>query len=160
MLPKSLLSYAVDFIATLLKIQYSIISLSLSLPFIHFQCCLDGSSIHQPIFCCSSHSPDTCPHPVLHILLTRSLWPSSVPFPFNFLLLLVSPVFRVFYVSERTFFLLFNTFRSVPDVTLSSEVPHSNPTAYCCSLYRFDELYNFLGKFHVSIDQCTITVLE
>ena len=30
-------------------------------------CCIDGSSIHQPIFSCSSNSPDTCPHPVLYI---------------------------------------------------------------------------------------------
>ena len=37
-------------------------------------CCLDGASIHQLIFCCLSHSPGTCPHPVLHILLTISLW--------------------------------------------------------------------------------------
>ena len=37
-------------------------------------CCLDGSSIHQPIFCCSSHSPNTCLHPVLHILLPRSFF--------------------------------------------------------------------------------------
>ena len=47
-------------------------------------CCLDGSSIHQSIFCCSSHSPDTSPHPVLHILLPRSLWPSSVSLAFQF----------------------------------------------------------------------------
>ena len=26
-----------------------------------------SSPPHQPTFCCSSHSPDTCPHPVLHI---------------------------------------------------------------------------------------------
>ena len=32
------------------------------------RCCLDGSSIHQPIFCCSSHSPES-----------RHLLPSSPP---------------------------------------------------------------------------------
>ena len=47
-------------------------------------CCLDGSSIHQAIFCCPSQSPDTCLHPVLHILLTRSLWHSSVSLAFHF----------------------------------------------------------------------------
>ena len=52
-------------------------------------CCgLDGSSIHQPIFCRSSHSPDTCPHPALHILLPRSFWPSSVSLAFHFLCLI------------------------------------------------------------------------
>ena len=34
------------------------------------RCCLDGSSIHQPIFGCLSHSPDTSTHPILHVLLT------------------------------------------------------------------------------------------
>ena len=48
-----------------------------------------SSPTHQPIFCCSSHSPDTCPHPVLHTLfprylllfvpLSRHLPPSSPP---------------------------------------------------------------------------------
>ena len=32
-----------------------------------------SSPTHQPIFCCSSHSPDTCPHPVLHTLFPRYL---------------------------------------------------------------------------------------
>ena len=32
-----------------------------------------STSISQDIFCCSSHSPDTWPHPVLHILLPRYL---------------------------------------------------------------------------------------
>ena len=49
------------------------------------RCCLDGYSTHQSIFCCSSHSPDASPHPVLHILLPRSLWPSSVSLAFHFL---------------------------------------------------------------------------
>ena len=53
-------------------------------------CCFDGSSIHEPIFCCSSHSPDTCPHPVLHILLPTYLWPST------FILVFISPMFDVF----------------------------------------------------------------
>ena len=48
------------------------------------RCCLDGSSIHQPIFCCSSHSPDTCPHPVLHILLPISIWPFTLAFHLSF----------------------------------------------------------------------------
>ena len=39
-------------------------------------CCLDGSSIHQPIFCCSSHSPDTCPHPVLHTSRSSAVRPT------------------------------------------------------------------------------------
>ena len=48
---------------------------------VYGRCCFEGSSIHQPIFCCSSHSPDTCPHPVLHILLAflRSWWYSRTP---------------------------------------------------------------------------------
>ena len=48
------------------------------------RCCHDGSSIHQPIFCCSSHSSNTCPHSVLHILLPRYIWPSSVSLAFHF----------------------------------------------------------------------------
>ena len=32
-----------------------------------------STSFSQDIFCCSSHTPDTCPHPVLHILLPRYL---------------------------------------------------------------------------------------
>ena len=28
-------------------------------------CCLDGSFLHQPIFCCSSHSPYTSPLPII-----------------------------------------------------------------------------------------------
>ena len=35
------------------------------------RCCLGGSSSRQPIFCCSSYSPDTCPNSVLF------LWPST-----------------------------------------------------------------------------------
>ena len=48
------------------------LSLSRSLIFrlsVSGRCYLDGSSIQQLIFCCSSHSPDTCRHRVLHILL-------------------------------------------------------------------------------------------
>ena len=41
-------------------------------------------SIHQPNFRCSSHSPNTCPHPVLHIILPRSWWSSSVSLAFYF----------------------------------------------------------------------------
>ena len=43
-----------------------------------------SSPLHQPTFCCSSDSPDTCPQPVLHNLLPRSLWPSSVSLAFYF----------------------------------------------------------------------------
>ena len=39
-----------------------------STPFSHGLCVFCLSS-----FCCSSHSPDTCPHPGLHTLLSRSL---------------------------------------------------------------------------------------
>ena len=68
------------------------------------RCCLDGSSKHQPIVCCLSHSPDTCPHPVLHILLPRSLWPSSVSLPFHFsFLYLFFQCLVCFYVSEILF---------------------------------------------------------
>ena len=51
------------------------------------RCCLAGSSVHQPIFCRSSHSTHTCPHPVLHILLPRSFGLSL------FLLVLISLLF-------------------------------------------------------------------
>ena len=66
------------------------------------RCCLDGSSIHQPICSCSSHSPDTCPHPVLHILLPRSLWSSSVSLVFHFFFFLQCRM--SFYMSEITIF--------------------------------------------------------
>ena len=46
--------------------------------------CIDASFIHQPISCCSSHSPDTCPQPVTHILLPRYLWSSCVSYVFHF----------------------------------------------------------------------------
>ena len=45
---------------------------------------LDGSFIHQPIFWCSSHYPDTCPHTVLHILLPRYFCPFTLPSSINF----------------------------------------------------------------------------
>ena len=53
----------------------------------------------MPIFCFSSHSPDTCSHPVLHILLPRNHWTSSVSstFPSNIKL---SSAIGVCYVSE------------------------------------------------------------
>ena len=70
------------------------------------RCCIDGSSIHLLIFHCSSHSPDTCPHPVLLILLSRSVWPSSVFGLSLSLLVLISPVFGVFsYVRNNVCFL-------------------------------------------------------
>ena len=63
------------------------LSLSISLSFsrlsISARCCLDGSSIYQPILCCSSQSPDTSPHPV-HIVQPRSLWPFTFPSSINF----------------------------------------------------------------------------
>ena len=40
------------------------------------RCCLGGSSTRQPIFCCSSHSPVTCPHPVLHISRSSAVRPT------------------------------------------------------------------------------------
>ena len=45
-------------------------SFSVSLISVSGRCCLDGSSIHQPILCCLSHSPDTSTHPILRVLLT------------------------------------------------------------------------------------------
>ena len=48
------------------------LSLSLLLISVSGSCCLHGSCIHQPIFCCSSQSPDTCPYPVLHVILPIS----------------------------------------------------------------------------------------
>ena len=35
-----------------------------------------SSPLHQPIFCCSSHSPDTCPHPVLYISRSSAVRPT------------------------------------------------------------------------------------
>ena len=35
-----------------------------------------SSPLHQPMFCCSSHSPDTCPHPVLHISRCSAVRPT------------------------------------------------------------------------------------
>ena len=35
-----------------------------------------SSPLHQPIFCCSSHSPDTCPHPVLYISRSSTVRPT------------------------------------------------------------------------------------
>ena len=52
----------------------------------------DGSSIHQPIFCCSSHSPDTCLHPVPQVLLPGSIGPSSVSLALHFSFLYYSPI--------------------------------------------------------------------
>ena len=44
-----------------------------------------AASILQPIFCCSSHSPDNCLHrTVLHIILPKYIWPSSVSLAFHF----------------------------------------------------------------------------
>ena len=79
-------------------------------------CCLDGysiESIHQPIFCCSSHSPDTCPHPVLHIFLQNISLAFLCFFGLShFLLVLLSPVLGFFFyiqcMSEITYLLLFN----------------------------------------------------
>ena len=71
------------------------------------RCCLDGSSIHQPIFCCSSHSPDTSPGPVLDILLTITLWPSSVSFS---ILSAESEFFRRLYLPVSLAFTTFNMF--------------------------------------------------
>ena len=68
---------------------------------------LDWYSVHQPIFCCSSHSPDICPHPVLHILLPMSHWSSSVCLAFHFSfsnLVFISPVFGVFLYVRNNFF--------------------------------------------------------
>ena len=80
-----------------LKAAQDQVMLSLSLESVSGRCCLNGSCIHRPIFCCSSHSPDTCPHPVLHI--PRSLW------PFFGRSLLISPVFGVFlYVRTKSIF--------------------------------------------------------
>ena len=76
------------------------------------RCCLDGSSIHQRIFCCSSHSSDTSSNPVLNILLPRSFCPSSVSLAFHF-----SPVFGVFCVCPKQLFCFLLQFRNVPEVT-------------------------------------------
>ena len=35
-----------------------------------------SSPLHQPIFCCSPHSPDTWPHPVLHISRSSAVRPT------------------------------------------------------------------------------------
>ena len=45
---------------------------------------LDGSSIHQPVSCCSLHLPGTCSHPVPHTYLPSSLWSVSLAFHFSF----------------------------------------------------------------------------
>ena len=42
-------------------------------PFQDSAACFDGSFIRQSIFCCSSYSPDTCPHPAHHFLLPKCL---------------------------------------------------------------------------------------
>ena len=40
---------------------YYMFSLSLVRLSVSGRCCLDGSSVRQPIFCCPSNFPDTCP---------------------------------------------------------------------------------------------------
>ena len=73
---------------------YASLSLSLSLSLFYLsvsgRCCLDGSSIHQPIFCCSSHPPDTCPIQSSASFsqdlfgLPLFLWPFTFPSSINF----------------------------------------------------------------------------
>ena len=75
---------------------------------------------HQPIFCCSSHSPDTCPHPILHI--SR---PSAVHPTLQTLALIQS--------STSADLLLF--------VPLSRHLPSSSPPhqpIFCCSSHSPD----------------------
>ena len=84
------------------------------------RCCLDGSSIHQPIFCCSSYSPQSSPPQCDHIILTISLvflclfgiagptFPSSINF-FN----------GWFRLHVRNY--LFCLFNKVPDLTTAMD---------------------------------------
>ena len=82
------------------------------------RCCLDGSSIHRPIFCCSSHSPYT-------------LGPIQSSTPFSQDLFCLPRFFGLgsLFPSSNNFssvscpkqlnFCFLITFRSVPDVTPS-----------------------------------------
>ena len=75
------------------------------------RCCLDGSSIHQPIFCCSSYSPQSSPPQCDHIILTISL---VFIFFFGialFLLVLISSMVGFVYLSEITYFVFLIKFR-------------------------------------------------
>ena len=64
-----------------------------------------SSPPHQPTFCCSFHSPDTCPHPVLHILLTIYLSSFFCFFGIAlFLLVLISSMFGFVYMTEVPYF--------------------------------------------------------
>ena len=55
-------------------------ALAFSLPFFHLS--FSGRSYISRSS--ASHSPDTCPNPILHILLPRYLWSSSVSLAFQF----------------------------------------------------------------------------
>ena len=59
-------------------------------------------TIHLPMFCCSSHSPDTCPNPLSSTSFSQHLL--GLPLFFwhpLFLVVLISPVFDVFYVCPK-----------------------------------------------------------
>ena len=92
---------------TLLERSHTKIILNLT---VSARCCIDGSSIHQPIFYCSSQSPDTIAPIQSSTSLSQGLFglplflctftcPSSINFS-----CLVS-----FYMSEITLCLLFDT---------------------------------------------------
>ena len=86
------------------------------------RCCLGGSSIHQPIFCCSSYSPQTLalvksttmwPHHSHNIFgLPLFLWHCTFPSSINFF----NGWFRL-HVRNNLFFL----FNKVPDLTTAMD---------------------------------------
>ena len=79
-----------------------------------------SSPPHQPTFCCSSHSPDTCPHPVLHISRPSAVRPT---------LQTLAPIQS----STSADLLLF--------VPLSRHLPPSSPPhqpTFCCSSHSPD----------------------
>ena len=81
---------------------------------------LPPSPPHQPTFCCSSHSPDTCPHPFLHISRPSAIRPT---------LQTLAPTQS----STSADLLLF--------VPLSRHLPpssHPHKSTYCCSSHSPD----------------------
>ena len=76
---------------------------------VYRRCCLDGSSIHQPIFCCLSQSPDTSP-----IQSSTSftqylfncplfLWPFTFPSSINLPCLVYFEMSKITYIFTQHF---------------------------------------------------------
>ena len=114
------------------------------------RCCLDGSSIHQPTFCCSSYSPQSsppqCDHIILSILsLHLFLWHCTFPSSINFF----HGWFRL-HVRNNLFCLC----DKVPDLTTAMDwFVVCRPL---CSVHDTKHIspYNLFSKMYLCVSPC------